>query len=419
MKILLLANYVPDGQESMQRFAALMEKGLTAAGHEVCVCRPTPRFGKKDGGSGKRKAGTGHALNKWLGYVDKFLLFPSEFVAHIEWADVVHICDHSNSMYAKYLQAKASVVTCHDLLAVRSALGEIPQNPTSWTGRQLQRWILRSLAKAQRVVCVSEATRIDVLRLTGLPEDRVSRSYNALNYAYVPMSKEEAFTRLRTLCPTVGPQPFFLHIGGNQWYKNRLGVLRLFQSLRKKSGMHDFQLIMVGKPWADEMRRFVAEFDLQNVTVELTAIGGEDLRALYSLATMMLFPSLAEGFGWPIVEAQACGCPVVTSHRPPMSEVGGDAAIYVDPDEPESAAEKVAQAWPSLASYREAGLRNAARFAGNTMIDDYLALYETVIQEHSQIIHSPQISSRFAASQPGQSSESKVEQTSAATAGPQ
>ena len=97
-------------------------------------------------------------------------------------------------------------------------------------------------------------------------------------------------------------------------------------------------LVMVGKPWTAEMRRFILEHGMSDVTMELTGVDNEDLRALYSTATMMLFPSLQEGFGWPIVEAQACGCPVATSGRSPMDEVGGDAAIYIDPENPESAA---------------------------------------------------------------------------------
>ena len=76
---------------------------------------------------------------------------------------------------------------------------------------------------------------------------------------------------------------------------------------------------------------------LRDRVIELTNITNEDLRALYSKATALLFPSLREGFGWPIIEAQACGCPVFTSDRVPMTEVGGDAAIYLDPTDPRPA----------------------------------------------------------------------------------
>ena len=318
MKVLLLGNYLNDGQESMQRFAAFMTQGLTQAGHEARLLRPPSIIGQL------RPSWQG--VGKWLGYVDKFGWFPLVLRSAVEQADVVHICDHANAFYTRHLRFVPHVVTCHDLLAVRSAFGEFPQNQTRWTGRQLQALILRGLTEAQHVACVSNATRNDLLRIAGIREHRVSRVYNSLNYPYSRMETTEAASRLRKLFVDPG-QSFLLHVGGNQWYKNRLGVLRIFALLRKLTTPETLTLVMVGKPWTTEMRRFVANNGLANVTLELTAVADEDLRALYSTATLLLFPSLEEGFGWPIVEAQACGCPVATSRRSPMDEVAG-AAIY-------------------------------------------------------------------------------------------
>jgi glycosyltransferase involved in cell wall biosynthesis len=268
-------------------------------------------------------------------------------------------------------------VTCHDLLAIRSALGEIPQKQTAWTGRQLQRLIVKGLAEAQHIVCVSEATRKDLLRVINIPENRVSRTYNSLNYPYSRMEAEEAAFRIRQL--GVDPnQPFLLHVGGNQWYKNRLGVLRIFSILTKLMAGRSLRLVMVGKAWTSEMRRFILEYGLSDATLEVTGVAEEDLRALYSTASMMIFPSFQEGFGWPIIEAQACGCLVATSNRSPMNEVGGNAAIYIDPDNPESAAAAVQRALERTACMRELSLANAARFKSSAMIDSYLSLYGKV-----------------------------------------
>lgn len=360
----------------MQRFAALMARGLAEASHEVRICRPSAFLG--------RLHPSGRGVGKWLGYVDKFGAFPVIIRSAIKWADVVHICDHSNSIYVKHINPVPHVVTCHDLLAIRSARGEIPQNKTGWTGRQLQRLILAGLTEAQHVACVSEATRKDLLRITGIPENRVSCAYNSLNYPYSRMGRSEAATRLRKLVPDPD-QPFFLHVGGNQWYKNRLGVLRVFAILRRLILDRTYHLVMVGKPWTAEMRRFVVNHGLSNEISELSGIADEDLRALYSSATMMIFPSLQEGFGWPIIEAQACGCPVVTSRRSPMDEVGGAAAIYVDdPEDPESAANTVMRALDSIPEIREASMLNASRFTGSSMIENYVSLYDRVRRDHSR-----------------------------------
>jgi glycosyltransferase involved in cell wall biosynthesis len=373
MKILLVGNYENDGQESMQRFAAAMELGLKEFGHEVRLIKPRAFLG--------RLLRSGKGLGKWLGYVDKFGAFPFVLESEARWADVVHICDQGNAFYTKHLRSVPHLVTCHDVLAIRSALGEIPHNRSGWSGKQLQRLILKGLTRAQQIACVSDATRNDLLRIAAIPEHRAFRVYNSLNYPYSPMDYQEAACRLSSI--GVDPsQPFFLHVGGNQWYKNRLGVLQIFCCLRRLRLDRTFNLIMVGKPWTEDMRRFVVEHAMGGVTFELTDVPGEDLRALYSTATMMLFPSLQEGFGWPILEAQACGCPVATSGRAPMDEIGGNAALYIDPNNPESAAIGLKEALNRLTEMREAGLSNAARFSSG-MIQSYLSLYEEARTRHT------------------------------------
>jgi glycosyltransferase involved in cell wall biosynthesis len=196
------------------------------------------------------------------------------------------------------------------------------------------------------------------------------------------MGRDEAIGRIRKLQIDPGGT-FFLHVGGNQWYKNRVGVLRIFSSLRKLVPQQNPKLVMVGKPWTEEMRRFVSEKRLNDVAFELPGIRDEDLRALYSTAAMLLFPSLDEGFGWPIIEAQACGCPVLTSGRPPMDEVGGTAAVYVDPENPEAAAATAILALDKEADLRQASVENAARFSSSAMIEGYLACYQRVCSEGS------------------------------------
>jgi glycosyltransferase involved in cell wall biosynthesis len=239
--------------------------------------------------------------------------------------------------------------------------------------------ILKGLTQSQHVVCVSKSTRTDLLRLSGISEQRVSCVYNSLTYPYLPMHEFEAVRRLRNL--RLDPnRPFLLHVGGNQWYKNRLGVLQTFSRLRNLTGRQTLRLVMVGKPWTTEMRQFVLENSMTDLTTELVAVADEDLRALYSTATMMLFPSLHEGFGWPIIEAQACGCPVATSKRPPMDEIAGRAAIYIDPENADSAAAILHQSLAGVSDLRESSIANAARFRSG-MIEGYLSLYEKLCRE--------------------------------------
>ena len=255
MKVLLVANYVPDGQQSMQLFANLMEAGLSQAGHEVRVIRPRPWFGSlKPSAMG---------IGKWLGYLDKFLVFPVELRRSLAWADVVHICDHSNAFYTRHLQGVPHVVTCNDLLAIRSALGEIPENQTAWTGRQLQRLILEGLNHAQRVVCISDQTRDDLLRLSALEPEAAVRVYMGLNYPYAPMTRSTAKHWIERF--KIPPNSrFILHVGGNHWYKNKAGVIAIFNALRSRLNQpDDLYLVLAGRAVPPYLQEMIQQYDLE------------------------------------------------------------------------------------------------------------------------------------------------------------
>ena len=387
--ILLVANYEADGQQSMQRFASVMERGLAAAGSEVSVIRPEPFFGRLHPGA--------RGLGKWLGYLDKFFVFPRRLKRRVralrEGDDgrfVVHICDHSNAHYARSLADVPHVVTCHDMLAVRSALGEIPQNPTRWSGRVLQRLVVRGLEAARAIACVSKATHGDVLRLVDGVFGRTSVVQVGLNAPFHPVPKDEAQKRVGTLLGQLGksmpaPPRYVLHVGDDSWYKNRLGVVEMFSALLRSSDQRDLLLFMVGKPLDPALKAAIHEAGIRHRVVELSAVSHEDLCAIYSAAELLLFPSLLEGFGWPVIEAQACGCRVVTTGRPPMTDVGGNAAAYIDPKNPDSSLDVLLDVLYEGDRQRQArierGLANAARHSTAAMIDEYLALYAKVAGE--------------------------------------
>ncbi len=372
MRILLVGNYIPDRQQSMQRFAEVMGNGLKEAGQDVTILRPPVIFGAIPV--------LPRVVGKWLGYIDKFFIFPLLLRRAARHCDVVHVCDHSNAMYTRYLQDRPNVVTCHDTLAIRSALGEFTRNPTRGPGRKFQQLITNGLRRAQQIVCVSETTRGDAATIIKCPLGRLSLVYNGFNYPYYPMIREEAEARLRA----IGLQPaapYLLHVGNNSWYKNRMSVLRIFSHLSQYESSKKQSLILVGPPCDFEMKQFIREQKLEHRIRNLTNINNEDLCAFYSIADALLFPSLEEGFGWPIIEAQACGCPVITSNRRAMAEIAGEAALFIDPEDPESAAASIARRWSELAELRSIGLRNVRRFSTPQMIDGYLKAYQVVRQE--------------------------------------
>lgn len=383
MRVVLISNYLPDRQESMLRLAELFRGRLSARGFDVAVARPAVFFG--------RLAGILPRFGKWLGYLDKYVIFPLALwwrarrrpVAGSEPV-VFHICDHSNAMYSFFLAGAPNLVTCADVLAIRSALGEIKENPTGVTGRILQRWILAGLRNAKRIVCISQNSARELRQLLDADAEKISAALLPLNYPYSPMPREEADGRVAKLLPKGVCETFVLHVGVEAWYKNRLGVAEIYRAVaERRTGRSQTTpaLVFVGSPVTGRLLEF---FDAHpNLPMHsLMNLENEDLRALYSRAAVMLFPSLQEGYGWPIAEGLACGCPVVTTGRAPMTEVGGDAATYIDPGDIEEASrvvdEILSESVKSRSERVAAGIEHAATLSAEVFIDRYVAAYSEV-----------------------------------------
>jgi glycosyltransferase involved in cell wall biosynthesis len=367
MRILLVANYEPDGQQSMRRYAEWLERAMSERGHRVTVARPGPFFSRLSRHPG---------LSKYLGYLDKYILFPPRLRRMAQGHDIVHVVDHSNSMYLRPVRRWPNLITCHDVLAIRSARGDFPGFPTGWSGRLVQRWILSGLRRARHIVCDSAKTAADLKALIGETGALIRVVPLALNWNYSPVSAISE-SLLDSLGIELG-EGYLLHVGGNQFYKNRVGAVRIFAQLIRHSEFARAKLILAGKPWTPELQAVVRQEGLADRVIEARELSNEDLQALYSHAMALLYPSLEEGFGWPIVEAQACGCPVITTCRPPMTEVAGEAAILIDPSDPAAAADAVAAGLKRSDELRAAGFRNVERYDEATVVRQYCALYEEI-----------------------------------------
>lgn len=370
MKILLVTNYLPDQQQSMIRYGDLLERELRARGHSVERISPPKVFCRSD------SAVTG--LPKWLAYLDKFVVFPPLLKLRARKADIVHICDHSNSMYVPKSSRTPYVITCHDLLAVRGALEHYEGVRVSRTGRVLQAWILNGLRRARNVVCVSRKTLDDWNLIIGSAGRIMGVIHNPLNWSYKPASAEAMLDVLTKIGIDPGEE-YLLHVGGNQWYKRRLAVLQIFAETRRQPRFAEIKLVMAGKPWSADLHAFAKQNQLEDFVYEVTDCGNDDLEALYTGALALLFPSREEGFGWPILEAQSCGCAVITTNREPMREVAGEAAIFIDPNHPAAAAQIITAQIDRVPQLRAAGVENLRRFDLEKIMGRYSAFYEQVI----------------------------------------
>ena len=289
---------------------------------------------------------------------------------------IVHICDHSNAMYAQATRSVPVVVTCHDLLAVRGALGEPVDCPASATGKFLQRWIVRGLEEATAIACDSRATLEDARRLVRLDHGKPALEMITLglSYPYRRLPANEARARLAAFGALPAGRKFVLHVGSNLRRKNREGVLRIFARCQEHWSE---VLVFAGEPLSPELRSLGRELGVLDRVVEISNPDNAVLEALYNCATALLFPSTFEGFGWPIAEAHACGCPVLCVDREPMTEVAGEAGLMhpVD-DEAGFAADLLRLVDPDERTrWSEKALENARRFSTGRMISQYIDLY--------------------------------------------
>ncbi len=381
LTVLLVGNYLPDGQESMQRYAQALQRGLLNRGVNVILVRPEPCVGTLF------KSGE---ISKWLGYWDKFILFPfrlRHLLVRQESSGapiIVHVCDHSNACYINIFKKRPNMVTCHDMLAIRQAISAIPGRKTRLTGRVLQRLNSRGLERAHAVVCVSEQTRNELLAHTQQSPARVYRIYNGLNHPYQPMPHDLARELAGMAFARGGkvmPEKFLLHVGGDAWYKNRDGLVSIYERLCELRTDAP-PLVLLGKAPVADLAKQIAGSNCADQIFCITDANNEELNACYSLAEVFVFPSLAEGYGWPIAEAMACGCRVITTNRDPMREVGGAVAAYACPEDIDSFAKAVGKLLDETGEARaervKRGLARAVEFRTETMVDAYLERYRRV-----------------------------------------
>jgi glycosyltransferase involved in cell wall biosynthesis len=144
----------------------------------------------------------------------------------------------------------------------------------------------------------------------------------------------------------------------------------------------DVDLVLVGPKLSADLESLARELGVLDKVIVVEKPTNEVLEALYNSALVFLFPSRFEGFGWPLVEAQACGCPIVCSRCPPFREIVSDAVLSRAVDDEEGFAADIvrlareSQEWTAS---RCAGLQNAERFRPDKMIAEYIALYMEVI----------------------------------------
>lgn len=272
------------------------------------------------------------------------------------------------------------IVTVHDLIYKM-----YPQGHTQETIQTTERQMRQIVQKAAKIICCSKNTRTDLHRLFNLPENRSCVIYQGVDHSiFYPLALEERLRALKFLAKKGLSQPFLLFVGTIEPRKNLVNVLKALARL-KESKDFSGQLAIAGmKGWlSEDIEMTIETLRLKENVIFLGYVTDEELRYLYNMAEVFLFPSFYEGFGFPILEAFCCGAAVVTSNVSSCPEVAGDAALLVNPSSPQALAEAISKILKDAslkASLQQKALRRARDFSFLKTAQETWNVYKEICQ---------------------------------------
>lgn len=309
--------------------------------------------------------------------LEKRLLGPARL--WLRRADVYHLIDNDHAYGIAPWNFHRTLVTCHDLMPylLDPTLESVFASPL---GRHFYRQTLKNMAKCAHVACVSEFTRQTLLARSACQPERTSVIPQAVEAHFQPMTQDdpalEAFKRRHDLLDN----RIILHVGSCMAYKNIAGLLNILRNL-VKGGREDLVLLKVGGNFSDVDQDFMATHGLRSRVRHLSSVSEVELVQAYNVADLLLWTSRFEGFGLPVLEAMACGTPVVCTNGGALAEVAADKARVHAPDDLEGMADACREILddPRLVrALRDGGIAHAANYTWPIAARAYGALYRRI-----------------------------------------
>ncbi len=228
-----------------------------------------------------------------------------------------------------------TIVTVHDLI-----FKTCPNVHTERTIQMLEKQMDSIVAKADRIICISKSTADDLIKFYKVKEDKIRLIYNGVDkHIFYVLNEAEKQEGKAVLKAKGVEDPFLLFVGTIEPRKNLRGLLEAYKMLKERGDFKGKVVVVGMKGWlSDGLEDFINQLGIQDDVLFLGYVTNAELRYLYNLCTVFLFPSFYEGFGFPIVEAFSCGAAVVTSNVSSPLEIAGDCAITIDPSDPEQMA---------------------------------------------------------------------------------
>jgi len=337
MKVSLFSDFPQENWPSMQRYAYGLTKALADSYPKDEYQIGRPRFW--------------HGLDRYHEVFKKFPLlrfwandlFLNRYINYslytkFHYSNINHILDHSYSHLIPFLPRGRTVVTCHDLIPLKIHNPALPKNKYL----RLFEGTVKNIRKTNWIIADSKATKADLITLYGVQQEKVEVIYPGLNPQFKTI--EDSLT-LKNNAAAIGlleNESYILHVGVNHPYKN---VETIFKVLKK---LRDFgikiKLIKAGQDFTNAQKQLIKDLGIFDLIVLFLNPSDKILNIIYNSSSVLLYPSLIEGFGWPILEALSCGLPVVCSDRGSLGEVGGNCVFYSDPCDPEAITTAISEA---------------------------------------------------------------------------
>jgi len=252
--------------------------------------------------------------------------------------EVLHLMDHSESFLLPATRAHLKVVTCHDLIPLVEE--RLYRHPLSrLLGRWLYRIAVQDIICADGIVACSQATLQDALCSLNITPKRLKVVYNGVDTHFFAPLSEEARCRWRQALGFSLRELVILHVGSNAPHKNIPAVLRTVADLRHSG--HQVRWVKVGQPLSPPLQRLAQQLGIADCIHTEASIEDTRLLRLYQTCDVLLFPSVREGFGLPVLEALACGTPAVIADTPALNEWANEVCLSAPPDDARTLAEKV------------------------------------------------------------------------------
>lgn len=284
------------------------------------------------------------------------------------------VCHFTNNVAPLWMPVP-TVLTIHDM-----TLWLFPEHHYRRRLATMRPFVPLAARRAKAIIAVSHSAKRDIVRVLGVPKEKVHVIYEAPATCFRPLTDKAALAAVRRRLKI--PERFLLYVGTIEPRKNLIRLLEAFAALHHRDDI-PHALVFVGqRGWKDEaVFEAVERLDLKHTVRFVGHVSVETLVALYNLADLLVFPSLYEGFGLPVVEAMACGTPVVTSKNGSLGEIAGDAAEFVEPASVDSIIDGVRRVSIDNGRRRELrarGLRHVTAFDWETAARETRHVYERV-----------------------------------------